>query len=222
MTQPTDIRRARKQLTIVPLSFADACEAVDRLHRHHKRPVGHKFSLGLLADGHLAGAAMVGRPVARALDTGWQVEVIRLATDGTANACSALYGAAWRTASAAGYLRALTYTQDDESGASLRAAGWRLVAVLRPRTGWDAPSRPRQDRGTDGVVRMLWEQSRSHAPDLPPLSVLRNAIRNAIDCTTCGKPIPVRQGRGRRPRHCSNACRQRAHRIRHAEGKAAA
>lgn len=206
----------RKRLTVVPLSFADACTGVDRLHRHHKAPRGHKFSLGVLADGHLVGVAIVGRPVARALDTGWQVEVTRVATDGTPNACSALYGAAWRTASSAGYQRAITYTQDGESGASLRGAGWRPVAVLRPRTGWDTPSRRRGDRGTDGVGRVFWEQSSADAPELPPLAVLRNEIRNEIPCRAagCGNAIAPRPGRGRPARYCSPACRLRAHRAR--------
>ncbi|WP_370595046.1 XF1762 family protein [Streptomyces demainii] len=152
------------RLTIVPLSFRAACEVVDRLHRHHKRPVGHKFSLGVVTEhGRLAGVAIVGRPVSRHFDNGLTVEVTRVATDGTQNACSALYAAAWRTARSAGYQRAITYTQEGESGASLRAAGWRRVADLPPRSGWGTPSRPREDRGTDGVARVLWEQARAVA-----------------------------------------------------------
>jgi hypothetical protein len=38
---------------------------------------------------------MVGRPVARMVDDGWTLEVNRVATDGTKNACSILYAAAW-------------------------------------------------------------------------------------------------------------------------------
>ncbi|MFZ4240731.1 XF1762 family protein [Streptomyces murinus] len=209
-------RAGQVRLTIVPLPFKDARAAVDRFHRHHRRPQGHKFSLGVLRpDGSLCGVAIVGRPVARPFDTGWQVEVTRVATDGTPNACSALYGAAWRTAKAAGYLRALTYTQDGESGASLRAAGWRLVAELRPRQGWDTPSRPRNNRGTDGIGRFLWEQAQDDAPPLPSLADLRNEIRNEIRCPapSCGKPVP-QAGRGRPARYCSPACRLRAYRHR--------
>ena len=50
-------------------------------------------------------------------------------------------------------------TQEGESGASLRAVNWRVVAELPERKGWSVPSRPREDPGTDGVVRMLWEAS---------------------------------------------------------------
>jgi hypothetical protein len=207
-------RNDQVRLTVIPMSFADACEAVDRLHRHHGRPRGHKFSLGVLAGGRLAGVAIVGRPVARPFDTGWQVEVTRVATDGTPNACSALYGAAWRTASAAGYVRVITYTQDGESGASLRAAGWRQVAVLRPRSGWDVPSRRREDRGTDGIARVLWDKARADAPALPPLASLRDALRDEIQCAGCPASIPVTPRRGRPSIYCSHACRQRAYRAR--------
>ena len=61
-----------------------------------------------------------------------------------------------------GYSRLITYTRADESGASLRGAGWRVVAERAARKGWDAPSRPRIDKGTGGVKRTLWE-----APDGP-------------------------------------------------------
>jgi len=36
---------------------------------------------------------------------------IRVATDGTPNACSLLYAAAWQAAKALGYRRLVTYTQ---------------------------------------------------------------------------------------------------------------
>jgi hypothetical protein len=100
---------------------------------------------------------MTGRPVARAWDPRQTCEVTRVATDGTPNACSMLYGACWRAARALGYVHAVTYTQEGESGASLRAAGWRLTETLSPRPGWDAPSRPRAGNGNDGVTRYRWE-----------------------------------------------------------------
>lgn len=87
--------------------------------------------------------AIVGRPVARHLDDGATLEVTRTASDGTRHASSLLYGAAWRAAKALGYRRLVTYTQDGESGASLRGAGWRVIASRPPRAGWHTPSRPR-------------------------------------------------------------------------------
>ncbi len=83
---------------------------------------------------------MVGRPVARALDDGITSEIIRTCTDGTHNANSMLYGAAVRACKAMGYRRVITYTQEDESGASLRAAGFVRIQALPARKGWAASS----------------------------------------------------------------------------------
>lgn len=145
------------RLVVVPVSFADACQFVSDWHRHHAPPVGHKFSIGV-GDGELLrGVAIVGRPVARHLDNGQTLEVIRTATDGTEHVNSMLYGAAWRASKALGYRRLVTYTQAGEGGASLRAAGWRVVAERPARPGWNMPSRPRGLRGTENVQRFLWE-----------------------------------------------------------------
>lgn len=145
-------------LRIVPISFVDACAFVAEHHRHHRPPVGHKFSIGVASGDMLVGVAIVGRPVSRVLDAeGATLEVLRSATDGTRNANSKLYGAARAAAFALGYDRLITYTQEGESGASLRAAGYRVIASRPPRAGWNTPSRARQSRGTDGVQRMLWE-----------------------------------------------------------------
>ncbi|MET8983248.1 XF1762 family protein [Streptomyces sp. NPDC004539] len=157
----------QERLTIVPLTFREACDIVDLLHRHHRRPQGHRFSIGVLRpDGALCGVAIVGHPISRILDDRLTIEVTRVATDGTPNACSASWGAASRM----GFRRAITYTQDCESGASLRAVGWKPVAVRRPRAGWDTPSRRREDQGTESVGRILWEQRRGGALELPPSS----------------------------------------------------
>lgn len=147
-------------LRIVPVLFRDACGFVAMHHRHHKPPVTHIFSLGVAdEDNVLVGVAMVGRPVARHFDDGLTLEVNRTATDGTKNANSALYGAAWRAAKALGYYRLITYTQEGESGSSLRAAGWRVIAHRPARGGWNTPSRPRQATGSEGIPRTLWEAS---------------------------------------------------------------
>jgi hypothetical protein len=145
-------------LRIVPVTFADACGYGAMWHRHHSPPIGHKFSIGVAdADDRLVGVAIVGRPVARHFDDGVTLEVTRTATDATRNANSMLYGAAWRAAKALGFCRLITYTQAGESGASVRAAGWRVVAERPARVGWSVPSRPRADRGVDGIARTLWE-----------------------------------------------------------------
>ncbi|GAA4226000.1 hypothetical protein GCM10022254_09460 [Actinomadura meridiana] len=157
--KPAD-RPPTGDLRIVPVRFVDACGFVAMWHRHHAPPVGHKFTLGIADEADvLRGVAIVGRPVARFLDDGLTLEVTRTATDGTANANSMLYAAAWRAAKALGYRRLITYTQDGESGASLRAAAWRVVAERPARRGWTCPSRPRHALGTEGIPRTLWEAS---------------------------------------------------------------
>lgn len=147
-------------LRLVPVDFKTAKDFVEGWHRHNKPPTGHKFSLGVATDEDvLVGVACVGRPVASTYDDGMTLEVNRTCTDGSHNANSMLYGAAWRATKALGYRRLITYTQADESGASLRAAGWRIIAELKPRKGWDTPSRPRDNDSYLSTTRYLWEAS---------------------------------------------------------------
>jgi hypothetical protein len=144
-------------LTIIPITLEEANAFVVLRHRHHKPTVGHKFSIAAADVYTVRGVAIVGRPVARGNDDGWTLEVNRCCTDGTFNACSILYAAAWRAAKALGYRRLITYTLPAEGGASLRGAGWRLIGE-RGGGNWNTPSRPRID--TDAALRgqkLLWE-----------------------------------------------------------------
>lgn len=119
-------------LHIRPTTLKVACEYVGIHHRHAGSPRGGRWAIAVHdIGGVLRGVAIVARPCARLLDDGLTAEVTRLATDGTANACSCLYGAARRIARAMGYQRVLTYTRIVEPGTSLRAAGWRLVAEVK-------------------------------------------------------------------------------------------
>ena len=146
----------RPRLAIVPTSFEEACEFVQRYHRHHRPPRGHKFSIAVADEsGTVRGVAIVGRPVARRLQDGWTLEVTRVATDGCPNASSALYGACRRAAWALGYRRLITYTLPSESGASLRGAGYRLIGKAGGGS-WDTPSRPRVDKHPT-IFKMRWE-----------------------------------------------------------------
>src|SRR5574341_529216 len=131
-------------LEIVPLVLREANEFVRIHHRHHKPVPGAKFCIGVSNGSAICGIAIVGRPVARMADNGWTLEVNRVATDGTKNACSMLYGAAWRAARALGYRKLITYTLPEEGGASLRGAGWRCLGMAGG-GAWGRPSRPRVD-----------------------------------------------------------------------------
>ena len=146
---------AKTMLEIVPISLAEANQYVSEHHRHHKPVVGHKFSVGCTDGENIVGVAIVGRPVARYLDDGWTLEVNRLCTDGTRNACSMLYAAAWRAARAMGYHKLITYILDNEPGTSLRAAGWKCVGQaggLR----WTGRRRPEVDL-CPAQMKLRWE-----------------------------------------------------------------
>lgn len=132
-------------LALTPIELAEANAFVRQHHRHHGKVVGHKFSLGAILNESVVGVVIVGRPVARMRDDGLTLEVTRLCTDGTKNACSFLYGAAARAAFALGYRRIGTYILASESGASLKACGWRLLGE-RGGGEWGREGRPRVDK----------------------------------------------------------------------------
>lgn len=148
-------------MNVRPATFRQACAFVSELHRHNKPPRGHKFSIALWDSDKQVGVAMAGRPVARAFDNGLTLEVNRTCTDGTANANSMLYGAVARAAKAMGYERLITYTQADESGSSLKAAGFVKVKELAARASWAESSVKLKDIrdaiGNGGIARVLWE-----------------------------------------------------------------
>jgi hypothetical protein len=77
---------------------------------------GRKFALGAAVDGKLVGVAIAGRPVARKLDDGKTLEILRVCTNVTPNACSFLYGRVKRIAHLKGYEKVITYTLEEESG----------------------------------------------------------------------------------------------------------
>jgi len=133
------------KLSLAPIDFDQAAAFVREHHRHHTPPVGHKFSLAAMLGETVVGVVIIGRPVARGRDDGLTLEVTRLCTDGTKNACSFLYGAAARAAFALGYQRIGTYILKREPGTSLAAAGWKLIGEVKGRS-WSCQSRPRTDK----------------------------------------------------------------------------
>lgn len=125
----------------VPLELKEANAFVSEFHRHHDPVYRDKFRLGCEKDGKLVGCVQVGRPVARALDDGETLEVVRLCSTGEKNVCSFLYSAAARVAKELGYKKIITYILSTEDGASLRASGWEKEADIRGHS-WNCPSRP--------------------------------------------------------------------------------
>lgn len=143
---------ASGKLEVREIRLRDAGAFVNLYHRHLAGPVGHLFSLGCLVEGVMVGAAVVGRPVARHLDDGRTVEITRLASSGMRNVCSKLLGAVRREAGQRGYTRVFTYTLSEESGASLKAAGYTCEGEAGGGK-WSRRGRARDDRHPTGSKR---------------------------------------------------------------------
>jgi hypothetical protein len=165
-------------LDVVRLELDEANALVARWHRHHQPAQGHRFSIGVVHDGALVGAAIAGRPVSRWHDPGLVLEVVRCVTDGTRNACSFLYGHCARGGAALGFEIVQTYTLDSEHGASLRAAGFEQVSTSPGRQWKHTDGRPRRDDQPNvdkgRWVRVLHEHVEFERPaliatDQPPL-----------------------------------------------------
>ena len=144
-------------MEIKPITFKAANEFVRQHHRHHKPVVGCKFCLSVANNSGIQGVAIIGRPVARALDDGTTLEVTRLCTNGARNACSMLYSTAARIARELGYSKIITYILATESGVSLRASGWSVSGKTIGRE-WDTPSRKRiHQRGAQTIDKVRYE-----------------------------------------------------------------
>ena len=149
-----------EHLRLIPMTRDEANAFIEQHHRHHKPVTSHRFAIGASVGDRVVGVAIVGNPKARELQDGFTAEVTRLATDGTRNACSFLYGACWRASRALGFRRLITYILNTENGTSLRASGWRLVAQTRGGS-WSRSERPRVDKHPlQGKLR--WEQDLGH------------------------------------------------------------
>ena len=146
-------------LSIRPTTIAKANEWVAKYHRHSKPVRGAKFALSVVnEDLDIVGVALAGRPVARALDDGLTLEVLRVCTmeDAPKNVCSKLYASCHKVWKAMGGKKILTYTLATERGASLRAANWIIVAKTKGKT-WNTPSRPREDQSIYHINKHRWE-----------------------------------------------------------------
>lgn len=213
---PTVSSRGPRLSTKV-ITLREARAFVEQHHRHHGSPVGHKLSIGVRIKGtdDLVGVAIVSRPVARLFDDGGDtLEVSRTCTDGTRNANSALYGAVWRVCRELGAKRIITYTQDGETGSSLRAAGFTPVARRKAHPGWDRPSRRRGADHPTNVGRILWLRGEPFS-NVTKLSKKVTKLFRPTMCSQCGGDLPQPKT-GRPRRTCSDTCRQRARRKRRA------
>lgn len=147
-----------ERLTLHHVELKEANEFIQRLHRHHGRIQGHRFSLGATLNGKLVGVIVVGRPVGGQHQYDW-TEVTRCCTDGTKNACSFLYSAAAKASADLGFFKIQTYILKSELGTSLKASGWKFDRMSHP-VGWhhDGPRAAR--KVTDELMdqKQLWSR----------------------------------------------------------------
>src|SRR5690606_31642496 len=97
-------------------------------------------------------------------------------------------GAIRRAAKALGYDRVITYTLEDESGATLKAAGWKRVG-RRGGGSWGREGRPREDNHPT-VKKILWEANRDN---ISPTLVADEGVRFRVE------PGTLAAGRKRKP-----------------------
>lgn len=142
-------------LTIRPISIREANEYVELHHRHHGRRVGCRFAIACYEDDVLHGVAICANPVARNSDDGLTLEVARLCTDGTRNACSILYGACARIAKEMGFKKIQTFILESEPGTTLKASGWKSEGI-HGATSWSGTGSKRtKQREEKGQLSMF-------------------------------------------------------------------
>lgn len=145
----------RFRIAWVPLR--EAHRFVARHHRHHVPAQGGIVALGLWEGDKLFGVGVLGRPVSRELQSQGWAEVTRLCvTEDARHAASALYARLRRSAQALGFVRVVTYTLPEESGASLRAAGWQPELGLTAGGEWDTPSLRRNPANYPTARKIRW------------------------------------------------------------------
>lgn len=144
-------------MEIIPITIRAANVFVTDFHRHNKRVTGAKFAIGLTEDCKLIGVAIAGRPIARMLDNGKTIEILRVCVkEEYKNANSKLYGRVKRICQLMGYEKIITYTLQRESQASLKAIRAKPVSNVKP-GDWDRLNRHRNGQEIYSEAKIRWE-----------------------------------------------------------------
>lgn len=176
-------------LTLTPVTITEARAFVDLHHRRLPAPVSGLFAVGIARQNEIVGVAIVGRPSARYRDRGYTAEVTRVCVlDNVPNGCSMLYSACWRAAKAIGYTMIITYTGTDESGISLRAAGWYLIGQTHGRL-WSSPARTRNDLNPG--VKSIWAKGQDTRQSRPTVDTTGPVLQPPLWST---QPLPTGRG----------------------------
>ena len=143
----------------LPISIKEANEFILNFHRHNAPVKNCRFAIGAGFEGKLVGVAIIGNPVARLMNDGFTMEVLRVCAkeDSPKNTCSFLYGRSWRVWQQMGGLRMITYTLQSESGSSLKGSGWKIVGETKPSKGWSRKNRDRKWQPIYGQMKFRWE-----------------------------------------------------------------
>jgi len=171
------------RLTIQPITQVLANEYITLVHRHHGATTPGPASFSIAAvdpESVIRGVATAGIPnAANRLKDGFRtMEVVRVATDGTPNACSALYAACGRAARALGFSRIITYVLDTETGTSIRAAGWTQDEGTFGNQSWaNRPGRTGKNLGPKGRWSLTFFEGRP--PLTLPETIERQRTRDA-------------------------------------------
>lgn len=164
----------KPRLRVVPCSLRKANDFVESFHRHNFRTSrdGGKFAVAVALDATVVGVAIVGNPLSATLMDGFTAEVLRacVSPDAPRNCNSFLYGACRRIWFEMGGRKILTYTLTEESGASLRGAGWNMAATIK---GHDTQTWGKQDhirrreQAIFGKSKRRWESINDIASEVP-------------------------------------------------------
>ena len=139
-------------ITAKPITIKAANEFIKTFHRHHRptiRNCGRWAIAAMNINNEMVGVVIAGNPVSATYMDGYTIELTRLCVKEPApkGTCSFLLSkccAIWKTM---GGKKAITYTLESESGASLKGAGWRLSGIVKPHKRWTNKSK------LDGVER---------------------------------------------------------------------
>lgn len=144
------------ELRVLPCTLRQAQEFVQLEHRHHDAAQGGLWALALLRGEELVGVAIAGRPVSAVLQRKGYCEIVRVCVlPDVPNGCSMLYARCRRVAQAMGYVKCVTYTLPEESGASPTGAGFKMTGRTKGGS-WSRSKRPRIDKHPTGP-KLRWE-----------------------------------------------------------------
>lgn len=146
---------ANETLHLRPWTVKAALPFIARVHRRLPRVQGALWAVSVRDGMAVVGTAVVAHPARELMERG-VLSVSRVAVmEGYPNACSMLYGACSRAARAMGAQALVTYTHEDESGISLKAAGW-IRGGLTDGGEHSRPSRRRAPAVDPNPKRRWW------------------------------------------------------------------